>query len=156
MTKRHVENPTITGSLTRDWLAGITDICNSVRSFVGGPGVLVSHGQDGVKISLSRVSRPAGSSVQRFVIVSESDDTLSCKAIDAQGNQSDDETTIAKPWELRGATATKTDSGDTANIDPAYDAGGSIAAVVISGGTGISGVTYLDLNVDARAWVWDC
>ena len=92
----------------------------------------------------------------RLQIVSEQNDYLVC--FDTSTNPV--LVFVAKPTRLQGATATRTVNGEAQIIIPPYTTGQFIFGFNdIEGGTNTIGngvlLTFMDLNVDARAWAED-
>ena len=88
-----------------------------------------------------------GGSDIMLTVVSESANTLACTDAGSAAY------TVAKPPELRGFTASGVDGqGNNYEILRPYVGGTSIIfATQPTGGTGVAGVTWQDLNVSARA-----
>ena len=98
-----------------------------------------SPGQDATPIS-------GTVAIERGTVTSESTNTLTV-SLASSGT-----TTVAKPFILRGSTSTRTVSGEAQEILPTYSSGSVIAANVGATHTGITGVSWIDLNVDGRMW----
>lgn len=85
-----------------------------------------------------------------LTLVKENEDTLTCKDPDGAI------ITVAKPPEIRGAVNTRVVVDETQVIIPPYTVGSSIYAMNgFRGGTGVTGVSYIDLNVSGRYWAED-
>lgn len=123
----------------------------------------------------------SGGSVQRFRVISESDDSLTCQKLDAAGAVIAGSFAVAKAqtlrrswwlnrtvgsWTYTGSAPSRTATyagaavagglqpGDTIGeiLDPPY-AGSDIFASQVDGGTGVAGADWVDLNADARRYV---
>lgn len=108
--------------------------------------------------AVSQASRGAPALAPEWlVVVEELDDWIVCRPFDdATARRA-----VAKPYKLRGDTATRTVNGEDQEILPAYAAGDLIAAAYAPGGSGlgvnlgggvIAALNWYDQNVDARAW----
>ena len=64
-------------------------------------------------------------------------------------------TSIAKPPHLQGAGASRTVSGEAQIQLPTLVVNEIMIAAYSPGGTGVTGVDYIDLNITARAWAED-
>lgn len=90
-----------------------------------------------------------------FVVITESDDYVTCERRDGGGIVA-----LAKPFQIRGATAVRTVNAENQEILPAYALNDQIYGVYMPNGVGLNfttGVTtntlfWLDLNVDGRYW----
>jgi hypothetical protein len=96
-----------------------------------------------------------GAEVKMFKIQStgHGDNHVQCKEWDGSAEVGSS-LPVAKPTLLREGV--KPDSHDDAHtITLPYSTGDIIFAVEPADGTGVSGVTWLDLNVDARMWGYE-
>ena len=98
-------------------------------------------------------------SARQFKVTTELNNYLDCKVYDGSTRSVNAETfRIAKPFKLRGDTATRTSDSEEQEIVEAYTSGDIIYAIKnIKGGTDVKDssnddVEWLDLNVDGRAW----
>ncbi len=103
-----------------------------------------------VSASSSQSEQEGAGSIVYGTITSEQTNTISVR-------RADDNVIVscAKPEAMRGAVNTRTVGSEVHYVTPPYTAGTSvIMASDLSGGTGISGVTYIDIT-PGRFWGYD-
>lgn len=117
--------------LRHTWTEGVTEAVNR-----GNLNALQLFQPPGTDADATTTARP-------FTVVTEQLNHIDC----TDGTAT---IAVAKPPTLRGNVATRTGNVEPQEIFPAYANGDTIWAVSTS--TGVAGVIYLDLNVDARQW----
>jgi translation elongation factor EF-G len=138
-------------------MSEIVDALNALRNMTikpDGAGSVI-HSDSNTIIALApqpATTEGATVSVKMFKIQTsgDGDEKLTCKEWTGTA-ETGSSLYVAKPTLLRLGKR----PGLTHVTTPAYAAGDIIIAVEPTGGTGITSVTWLDLNVDARGWGYE-
>ena len=129
---------------------------NALRSMVvkpDGAGKLIV-GRSNVILELTAPASSGTVAVKMFKVQTsggaDGADYLTCKEWDGSAEVGSTLSVARPPW-LRSASRPSSGHATT----PAYSDGAIVFAVQPSGGTGVSSVAWIDLNVDARGWGYE-